>query len=190
MKNFTNQTIIANESLNTFKDSNNNSTNNSLINNASISQLIQKCNNTEKSEDVSEANISTEILLMMLLLSISLGGGYFLKKTRIKIINESLFATLVGLLAGGILSALENDKYINNITNAYVKFFLILLLPPIIFESAYNMRKKEFFKQIGTITVFAFLGTFISIITTGVLFYFSSLTGIFEKVKKKFIQKI
>jgi len=182
MKNITSLSILANASLN-IPESNIN--NNSLFNNASLSQLFQKCNNnTEKSEDVTEANISTEILLMMLLLSISLGGGYFLKKTRIKFINESLFATIVGLIAGGILSALENDKYINNITNAYVKFFLIVLLPPIIFESAYNMKKKEFFKQIGTITVFAFLGTFISIIVTGVLFYFSSLIGLFEKVKK------
>ena len=182
MSNITNQTIFQNGSL---INPESNNTNNSLIN-TSLSQIIQKCNNTEKSEDVTEANISTEILLMMLLLSISLGGGYFLKKTRIKIINESLFATLVGLVAGGVLSAMENDKYINNITNAYVKFFIILLLPPIIFESAYNMKKKEFFKQIGTITVFAFLGTFISIIVTGVLFYLSSLTGLFEKVKELF----
>jgi NhaP-type Na+/H+ or K+/H+ antiporter len=167
MNNITEQTNFSNNSL-------------SITN---LTHILTKCNNTEKSEDNTEANISTEILLMMLLLSISLGGGYFLKKTRIKIINESLFATIVGLVAGGILSALENDKYINNITNAYVKFFLILLLPPIIFESAYNMKKKEFFKQIGTITVFAFLGTFISIIVTGVLFYFSSLVGLFEKVK-------
>lgn len=157
--------------------------NNSLANLSEI--IISKCNNTEKSEDVSEQNISKEILLMMLLLCISLGGAYFLKKTRIKIINESFFATLVGLIAGAILSALENDKYINNISNAYVKFFLILLLPPIIFESAYNMKKKEFFKQFGTITVFSFFGTFLSIIVTGVLFYFSSLIGLFEKVNIK-----
>jgi len=165
--------------------SSSNITNNSLIDPEKINTVNQNqyfCNNTEKIEDVSEANISTEILLMMLLLCISMGGGYFLKKTRIKIINESFFATIVGLIAGAILSALENDKYINNITNAYVKFFLILLLPPIIFESAYNMKKKEFFKQIGTITIFAFLGTIISIIVTSVLFYISSFIGLFNMV--------
>ncbi len=151
-----------------------------------LNDSLNKCfNNNEKFEDVSEANISSEILLMMLLLSISMGGGYFLKKTRIKIINESLFATIVGLIAGGILSALENDKYINNITNAYVKFFLIILLPPIIFESAYNMKKNEFFKQIGTITIFAFLGTIISVISTGLLLYFFSSSGFFNKVNYK-----
>lgn len=46
------------------------------------------------------------------------------------------------------------------------------------------MNKKEFFKQIGTITIFAFIGTLISIISTGLLIFFLSLTGI-NKVKYK-----
>jgi hypothetical protein len=71
---------------------------------------------------------------MMGLLTIAIAGGHFMKKLRLKFINESLFATIIGLIAGGILSALQNETYINNITNAYVKFFLIILLPPIIFE--------------------------------------------------------
>jgi Na+/H+-dicarboxylate symporter len=71
---------------------------------------------------------------MMLLLSISLAGGHYLKKLKLKYLSEPFFATIIGLIAGGILSAIENDNYINNITTAYVKFFLIILLPPIIFE--------------------------------------------------------
>jgi hypothetical protein len=78
--------------------------------------------------------VSGEILLMMSLLSLSLGGGHYLKKLKLKFLNEPLFATLIGLIAGAILSSIENEKYINNITSAYVKFFLIILLPPIIFE--------------------------------------------------------
>lgn len=71
---------------------------------------------------------------MMLLLTISIAGGHFIKKLHIKIINESLIATIVGLIAGGILAFMNVNSYIDNITNAYVKFFLIILLPPIIFE--------------------------------------------------------
>jgi hypothetical protein len=71
---------------------------------------------------------------MMLLLSIAIGGGHFLKKLKFRYINESLFATIIGLIAGSILTYIQNEKYINNITTAYVKFFLIILLPPIIFE--------------------------------------------------------
>jgi len=72
---------------------------------------------------------------MMLLLSLSLGGGHYLRKFKLsKFISEPMFATIIGLCAGSILTLMKNDKYINNITSAYVEFFLILLLPPIIFE--------------------------------------------------------
>ena len=71
---------------------------------------------------------------MMLLLSLSIAGGHYLKKIKLNFINEPLLATLIGLVAGAILSSIQNEKYINNITSAYVKFFLIILLPPIIFE--------------------------------------------------------
>jgi NhaP-type Na+/H+ or K+/H+ antiporter len=48
---------------------------------------------------------------------------------------------------------------------------LILLLPPIIFESGYNMRKKPFFKNIGAIMAYSFIGTFIAIFSSSFLFW-------------------
>ncbi len=71
---------------------------------------------------------------MMLLLTLSLGGGHYLRKFKQRIFSEPMMATIIGLLAGSILTVTKNDKYINNITSAYVTFFLILLLPMIIFE--------------------------------------------------------
>jgi hypothetical protein len=113
-------------------------TNITQINNSNSSNSNLICpsysNINSKADQISEANISLEILLIMMLLCISLGGGYFIKKKKIKYINEPLFATIIGAIAGALLSILENDKYINNITTGYVKFFLIILLPPIIFE--------------------------------------------------------
>ena len=111
-----------------------NNTNISNNTNINIDNYINITKNCKNNEEITEANISLEILLMMLLLCISIGGGHLLKKSKIKIINESLFATIIGAIAGAILNALENNTYINNITNFYVKFFLIVLLPPIIFE--------------------------------------------------------
>ena len=41
------------------------------------------------------------------------------------------------------------------------------LLPPIVFEAGFRLKKKAFFKNIGTITAFAVVGTFISTLVFG-----------------------
>ena len=55
---------------------------------------------------------------------------------------------------------------------------MILLLPPIIFESGYNMNKKPFFKNFGTVLAYSFLGTFIAIFTSSILFYYIGQTSL------------
>lgn len=78
------------------------------------------------------------------------------------------------MVAGGILRAVGITVYMKQLNKHFVNLFMILLLPPIIFESGYNMQKKPFFKNIGSIMMFAFVGTFIAIILSSVMFYFSS----------------
>ena len=65
---------------------------------------------------------------------------------------------------------MEDDDYDSTITlNQEVLF--IILIPPIIFEGSFNMDKRSFFKQFGSILVFAFLGTFLSILIVGLSVY-------------------
>jgi NhaP-type Na+/H+ or K+/H+ antiporter len=46
------------------------------------------------------------------------------------------------------------------------------------------MKKKEFFKNVGTIMIFAVLGTLISILIIGFCMWVVSSTGIFGQVSK------
>lgn len=80
------------------------------------------------------------------------------------------------MAAGLILKTMDIEYYMTNLSNHFVNIFLILLLPPIIFESGYNMKKKPFFKNLGSLMLYSFLGTFIAIFTTGLLMFALSLT--------------
>lgn len=71
---------------------------------------------------------------MMLILTITLIGNNLLKKYNAKYINDALLGTIVGLITGLLIKASGGINFLNNISDGYVKFFIIILLPPIIFE--------------------------------------------------------
>lgn len=79
---------------------------------------------------------------------------------------------MLGILAGILLRYTGDQTNIDHLTNIFSDLFLILLLPPIIFDGGYNMKKRPyFFRNIGTILNLAFLGTFIAIFSTSMLIY-------------------
>ena len=59
------------------------------------------------------------------------------------------------------------------VSTHFVNLFMILLLPPIIFESGYNMDKKPFMRNIGSVLMYSFVGTFIAIFFSSLMFYFT-----------------
>ena len=51
------------------------------------------------------------------------------------------------------------------------EFFFFVLLPPIIFEAGYSLQRKDFFENVGAITLYAMVGTMISTFTVGGLVF-------------------
>ena len=56
-------------------------------------------------------DLSTEILIMLFLLMLSIMGGHLLRKRRHKYLQESGLTTLIGVAAGFILKSMDIEEY-------------------------------------------------------------------------------
>uniref|UniRef100_A0A665U639 Sodium/hydrogen exchanger n=1 Tax=Echeneis naucrates TaxID=173247 RepID=A0A665U639_ECHNA len=79
-----------------------------------------------------------------------------------------------GILMGGFIKIIEFQELANWKEEEMFRpnMFFLLLLPPIIFESGYSLHKGNFFQNIGSITLFAVIGTAISAFIVGGGIYF------------------
>nr|XP_043635749.1 sodium/hydrogen exchanger 3-like [Erigeron canadensis] len=117
--------------------------------------------------NVEEAMISSgeesesvkEIALFAGLLSGCIVIGHLLEKTRW--LNQSITALLIGL-GTGCLILLTSGGTNSRILEFNQEFFFIYLLPPIIFNAGFQVKKKQFFRNFTTITSFGVIGTLIS----------------------------
>ncbi|XP_037513076.1 sodium/hydrogen exchanger 5 isoform X5 [Rhipicephalus sanguineus] len=89
------------------------------------------------------------------------------------IVPESCMLILLGTMVGGIAHVTHSD-YVPNFSP---DLFFLFLLPPIILESAYSLHDSAFFSNIGTILLFAVLGTIINAFTIGPSLYFLNNVG-------------
>ncbi|OWM62957.1 hypothetical protein CDL15_Pgr020251 [Punica granatum] len=90
--------------------------------------------------------------------------------------NESITALLLGLLSAGVVLLCTKGKS-SRLLSFSDNLFFLFLLPPIIFNAGFQVKKKRFFKNFSTIFLFGVLGTCISfcIISLGVFWLFRKL---------------
>ncbi len=98
-------------------------------------------------------------------------GKSIVKKNKIRCLPEAAACMLVGMAV-----ALGARVFGTNIENIGFdeEIFMYLLLPPIIFEAALSVNKREFRRRRGSIMVFAVFGTLLSSFITGAATYYSA----------------
>ncbi|KAI0742917.1 sodium/hydrogen exchanger [Daedaleopsis nitida] len=120
---------------------------------------------------------SWSLFLVCMLLVISLWTSYYLQIKRIRAIHETLVAIVAGMFVGLVVRLAPGTMIREMLTFKHTLFFN-LLLPPIILNSGYELKQENFFRNFGSILVFAFLGTFISAVGVGVIVFIWSSLGL------------
>lgn len=113
-----------------------------------------------------EHHSSLTIFFILLVVAISILVVHLLIQTKFHYLPDSIAIVLIGAFIGLFLKLFKFGNWKNEEAFPPTVFFIVLL-PPIIFEGGYNLHKGNFFHNIGSIMVFAVIGTFISAMIVG-----------------------
>jgi sodium/hydrogen exchanger 8 len=103
--------------------------------------------------------------------------GRALERRSIDVLPEAGVAMLLGAAVGAVASALGADDVLTDMRFDF-EFFMIWLLPPIIFEAGYNMNRRAFFHNLMPTSLLAFGGTLASAAVVAAAVYGAGAMGL------------
>lgn len=119
-----------------------------------------------------------DAVLVLVMLFILVMSSFMLDRYACMVISQSGFALLFGLLIGGLLVLMGKDKLMHSHLKLDNNLFFNVLLPPIIYEGGFSIKRQAFFRNFPAIMSTAILGTVIATVVTGGAVYLSGKYGV------------
>lgn len=154
------------------------------------SMLLQNASTTVPSTESKaveqEHNNSMAIFFVLCIIALGILLIHTMLETGFQYLPESIVVVFLGALIGLLINLLNKEPINAKREEVFspTAFFLVLL-PPIIFESGYNLHKGNFFQNIGSILAFAIVGTTISAFVIGTGIYILGLADVAYRCKLK-----
>jgi len=142
------------------------------------------------------------VFLSLLALVLVLSKALHDRPRLASFLPEAGMTILVGIFAGYLVSALvrpapvgaedddggggEDDSVIEGLLSFNPKVFFIALLPPIIFNSGYRLRRELFFRHMKPIVLFACAGTAVSTAVIAIILQIVTSAGLVGDFQPRF----
>ena len=122
------------------------------------------------------------VTFCMIIISAGIFKLAFHHATWLSWLPESCVLIIIGLILGGIIYQGEDAETIEtNSSHPFPHFtaflFFNILLPPIILDAAYSLHNRDFLDNIGSIMVFAIIGTLFNVFIVAYSLYFVNYIG-------------
>ncbi|VDM20900.1 unnamed protein product [Hydatigera taeniaeformis] len=139
-------------------------------------------NNNNSAEDPIEGGVklaawhieefSTYFSIILTLLGVTLFKMYYPKVPFVPdYIPQSLLLIVIGVIFGAILNAITGDKLDDTLWKLRPDMFFHFLLPPIVLDAAYSLYNRTFLDYLGSILIYAVIGTVLNFLIIGPLMY-------------------
>lgn len=117
-------------------------------------------------------------LLLVVILGLCILAAYLIKQNSFYYLPESAAAIVVGAVVGGLAKLVYPSTEELHFLTFEPELFFFLLLPPIIFEAGYSLRKRDFFANFWSIMMYAVFGTIVSTFIIGYLVFWVGQSGL------------
>lgn len=124
--------------------------------------------------------ISLDSFVAFALLLMYVIGGGFMEHKRFKVGHETSIALIVGLIISAMIHFIPTDHGHSFDIKFDETVLFYVCLPPIIFASGFNMRRRRFFDNIGYILLFGVFGTIVTFFAFTLMTYGFVSTGGFK----------
>jgi len=133
--------------------------------------------------------LSAGAIVVMVMIFLYMLFGALLERAHSPIGHEASLLCLLGIMVS-YASFIMGYHDFNHIMTFDANFFFYFILPPIIFASGYNMKRKIFFKNIKNIMIFGLASTLLQfivfsfftwiVVQMDILWKYSIDTGVYE----------